>query len=356
MLSRVSAPQGYCGQSYAHLIHNFFYYDRDLARIINQSKELVGNTPMSIRRLRTLIAVAESGSFAGAAEAMFVSQSAVSMQMRALERELHRELFDRSKRPPVPNAACRLVVDQARSIVAAYDAMARDGPVSPHAFAGELDIGAVPTTLTGLVPKAISSLQSDHPGLHIRIASALSAELLSQVSRRLLDAALISEPVYLPPRLHWQPLAAEPLVLEVADDITSDDPEALLRSQPFIRFNRRAWVGRLIDDWLHRHRIEVSEVMELDTLEAVSTMVSSGLGVSIVPLRCAMSAYLPPVRRLPLGPDASPRILGLLCHESGAKRPVIELFFDRLVRIVQSEGVVPPIAGGSHNINLSEEN
>lgn len=310
---------------------------------------------MSIRRLRTLIAVAENGTFSGAAEAMFISQSAVSMQMRALEREMNKELFDRSKRPPVPNAACRQIVDQARSIVAAYDAMARADRVSTHTFAGELDIGAVPTTLTGLVPKAISSLQADHPGLHIRIASALSADLLSQVSRQLLDAALISEPIYLPPRLIWQPLAEEPLVLEVASDIASDDPEALLRSQPFIRFNRRAWVGRLIDDWLQRRRIEVREVMELDTLEAVSTMVSSGLGVSIVPLRCAASAYLPPVRRLPLGPEATPRILGLICHEAGAKRAIIDLFFDRLVQIVRSEGLVEPITEPGSSIKKSEE-
>ena len=300
---------------------------------------------MSIRRLRTLIAVAETGTFSGAAEAMFVSQSAVSMQMRALEDDLRMELFDRTRRPPAPNAACRAVVERARTIVAAYDALTSADDAAGDPLAGELDIGAVPTTLTGLVPKVVSSLRADHPALRIRIVSALSADLLSQVSRRMLGAAIISEPIYMPPRLSWHPFASEPLVLEVSSEISSDDPKTLLKSQPFIRFNRQAWVGRLIDDWLQRRRIEVREVMELDTLEAVSTMVSYGLGVSIVPLRCAASSFTPPVRRLPLGAGAVPRNLGLIVSETWANRPVIDLFVDRLRSIVRAEAIVPVIEG-----------
>ena len=79
---------------------------------------------MSIRNLRTLVAVADRGSFAAAARAVGLTQSAVSMQLRGLETELGTELFDRTRRPPVLNDHGKLLVRRAREIVQLYERMA----------------------------------------------------------------------------------------------------------------------------------------------------------------------------------------------------------------------------------------
>src|SRR3546814_3214802 len=57
----------------------------------------------------------------------------------------------------------------------------------------------------------------------------------------------------------------------------------LLRGLPFVRFNRRTGVGRVIDATLRRDRIAVTEAMELDSIEAILAMVGRGLGVAVVP-------------------------------------------------------------------------
>ena len=292
---------------------------------------------MSIRRLRTLLAVADEGTFAAAARVVFVSQAAVSMQMKSLESELGTPLFDRKKRPPMFNAPGLALVPRAREIVRAYDEMLR-ALSGTGGLAGELTIGAVPTTMTGLVPKAISGLRAAYPMLHIRVVPELSAGLLPQVDRGHLDAAIVSEPQYSISQLQWTPFAAEPLILLAAMDTREDDPEALLRESPFIRFNRQAWVGRLIHEWLQEKRIHVREVMELDTLEAISTMVFHGLGVSIVPRRCVPSPSPLALKRIPLDAPNHGRVLGVIMRPDCSNRRLVEVFTEALVEQVRDAG------------------
>ncbi|MGL6157267.1 MAG: LysR family transcriptional regulator, partial [Ralstonia mannitolilytica] len=76
----------------------------------------------TIRFLRTFVAVARHGSFAAAAERVALTQAAVSLQMRALEAELRRDLFDRSGRTVTLNARGRALLPQAEHLLALYDA------------------------------------------------------------------------------------------------------------------------------------------------------------------------------------------------------------------------------------------
>ena len=114
-----------------------------------------------------------------------------------------------------------------------------------------------------------------------------------------------------------------------------DDPRALLEGSPFIRFNRQAWVGRLIDDWLQKNRIHVREVMELDTLEAIATMVFHGLGVSIVPRRCVPSPAPLPLTRVALHAPDHTRILGLIMRADCPARRQVEVLAAALVAQVR---------------------
>ena len=296
---------------------------------------------MSIRRLRTLIAIAEAGTFAAAANATFVSHAAVSQQMKALESELGVSIFDRSKRSRSLNQRGRALVTKAREIVHAYDNMvdfAHD-----DALMGELTIGAVPTCMTSLVPRVVGVLKRRYPRLHVRVVPGLSAELQIQVERGFLDTAITSEPPFLPNYLSWRAFAEEPLIVVASQEEESDDPEELLESRPFIRFNRRAWVGRQIDEWLQANKLNVLETMELDTLESISSMVFHQLGVSIVPKRCVPSTRPLPLKRIPLGPTARPRILGVVARRDGAKLQLVEALLAELVELVESAGEVKAV-------------
>jgi DNA-binding transcriptional LysR family regulator len=302
---------------------------------------------MSLRRLKTLIAIAECGSFVKAASTTFLTPAAVSQQMKTLEQEMGVVLFDRKNRTPSLTPIGSALVSKAREIVSSYDNLVRS-VTGEGALEDDLAIGAVPTTMTGLIPRAVKSLRDTYHGLHIHIMPGLSSELYSMIDRGFLDAAVLSEPIHVYDHLRWLPIVDEPLILLAPLDSASDDPKQLLESHPFIRFSSRAWVGQLIDQWLKSQRLNISEGMELDTLESISAMVYHGLGVSIVPMRCVPSPHPLALKRIPL-PAASPRRLGLLSRHDNAKFKLINIVYHELSCVVELSGQMPAL-----NPNLPE--
>ena len=290
---------------------------------------------MSIRRLKMFIAVAESGSFGAAADEVGVSQSAVSLQMKALEEELRIDLFDRSTRPPVLNRKGLELVKCAREIVDGYErlGMLAGNDTEPT---GELRIGGMSTTMTGIIPQAITSLRRTYPSLRILVTPDHSPNLVPQVDRGKLDAAIISAPPYFSEHMEFHRFTEEPMVAIAPLDCPCDDPIELLRTYPFIRFNRIFWAGQVIDEWLRRKNVIVNEQMELDSLDMVSTMVYYGLGVSIVPSRCVASPNPLALKEISLGPKAPKRVLGMLVRRDNKNRHLTDLFYEQMLNVIKA--------------------
>src|SRR5690606_33700267 len=121
------------------------------------------------------------------------------------------------------------------------------------------------------------------PDLRIRVESGLSADLARRVAQGVLDAALVTETGRLERGLLLRPILEEPLLVAAPPAAAGPPARVLLRTLPFVRFNRRTGVGRVIDAALRRDRIAVTEAMELDSIEAILAMVGRGLGVAVVP-------------------------------------------------------------------------
>lgn len=278
---------------------------------------------MSIRLLRTLVAVADSRTFTAAAQQVHVTHAAVSQQMQTLESELGITLFDRSKRTPELIPIAHEIVRKARRLIGDYDnlvqsAMGDDGLNSEVAF------GVLPTTLTGLTPKVMALLRIRFPELRLHIRPALTGALLTDLERGRLDIAVLSKPHLMPLGIEFKELVTEPLELIACKTVVGVDASKILKSQPFIRFNRNAVVGTLIENWIMSKRIRVSETMELDNLEAIESMVHANLGVSIVPKRSVQPHNTIALKRISLGADAPTRCLGLAYRSDYVKTRVID--------------------------------
>jgi len=289
---------------------------------------------MDIRHLQTLVAIAEHRSFAGAAEAIGLTQSAVSLHVKALEEGLKTRLFDRHTRPPLLNTHGKQLVERARQIISLCDGLTNT--FATDEMTGTLELGAVPTALSGVLPSALLTLRSTHPDLKFRVTSGLSSELADAVRKGNLNVAMVSEPTQLATGLSWHACGREPLMVIAPKGARGKTDRALLESLPYIRFQRFAWAGRVIDTHLQDRGIQIAQGMEMDSLEAVSMMVSNGLGVSIVPKRPIAEPFSGKIRCLPFGNPPVFRDIGLIERTASPKNTLVAVLCGVLVDLYSS--------------------
>jgi DNA-binding transcriptional LysR family regulator len=237
---------------------------------------------METRFLETLVMVADHGSVAEAARRLHLTPAAVSQRLRVLEFEFGVRLVARNGRIVRLSEAGLAVYAHAKAVLREIRDL-RAIALSDQA-AGEFRLGAISTSLTGLLPDILSRTMSRYPRLEIYVMPGTSSELYPKVLSGELDAAILLQPDFpLPKSCGWHLLRQEPLVVIAAGALAGQDPNALLRSEPFIRYDRNHWGGRLADAYLKRVGIKPNERFELDSLEAIAVLVNRGLGVSLVP-------------------------------------------------------------------------
>ncbi|MFD3541077.1 LysR family transcriptional regulator [Streptomyces sp. NPDC058662] len=145
---------------------------------------------LNLERLRTLDALARHGSVSGAADGLHVTTSAVSQQMAKLEREVGQPLLARNGRGVRLTDAGRLLAEHAARIISQVELAQADVEAQRGCAVGELRIGAFPTAMRGLLPRALSALRADHPELRARVREQEPEESMAAVVRGDLDMAL----------------------------------------------------------------------------------------------------------------------------------------------------------------------
>ena len=236
---------------------------------------------MDTRFLESFVTVADKGSIAEAARRLNLTPAAVAQRIHALESEIGARLLSRSGRTVRVTEAGAAILSRARNFVQEV----RDlRSIASEGTSGELRLGAVSTAISGLLPDVLASMTEKYPQIEIYILPGTSAELYQKVVSGDLDAALIAQPPFaIPKACAWRVFRDEPLVVLTPASKRFRDPHTALATEPFIRYDRNNWGGRLVDGYLRQAGIRPHDRFELDGLEAIAVLVDRGLGVSLVP-------------------------------------------------------------------------
>ncbi|MXN17777.1 LysR family transcriptional regulator [Pseudooceanicola sp. GBMRC 2024] len=237
---------------------------------------------MDVRFLDSLLSVVAEGSIIAAARAQGLTPAAVSQRIQALERELGVTLLDRrANRAEPTRIALDLLEDMRRIVLLSRQLKAR---AAPGEAVGKLRLGAISTMLTGLVPPLLKALGSRAPGITLEIEPGSSAQLFDALLEGRLDAALIvAPPGAAPERVELVPLRSEPLMLLVPPGAEDMPPDACFRRFPLIAYDPASWGGQIAARYLADHGLAPKVLCTLDGLEAISALVRSGAGASLVP-------------------------------------------------------------------------
>ncbi|OAJ58988.1 LysR family transcriptional regulator [Paraburkholderia ginsengiterrae] len=285
-----------------------------------------------LSELRTFIAVSRYGTFSGAGARIGLTQSAVSAQMQRLEEELGFALFDRTGRSATLNDAGRETLALAEEMMTLYARLSERGTVA--AESGMLKVGAIASAQVSFLADALARFRDDRPGWRIRVVPGVSLGLLGQVDSGELDLAVIIKPPFaLPSELEWRTLVAEPFVLLVPKALARLKGEArpwreLLRNEPFIRYDRTSFGGRLVDRFLRRSRLNVQDVIELDELQGIVQLVARGIGVALLPNTAGLGKWPANVVALELGDATFQREIGLVQRPRHSRQAVADALAD----------------------------
>lgn len=264
---------------------------------------------MELTALRYFRAIAQTRHLTRAAEALGVTQPALSAALKKLEEEVGAELMHRTGKGMELTDAGRLFAAFADESVLAADAGKQAVRELVGLERGSLRVGGGATATAYLLPRVVSVFRKRHPGLRFTIREAGSSQVASSVLSGELDLGIVTLPLQ-PAQKH--DLIAVPLVKDelklivppghrLAGETSFSWKE--LTNEPFVAFEAGSAVRELVDKSAASAGVVLSVVMELRSIEGIKQMVSAGIGVALV-------------SRFALGSGAG----GLACRQSKLTR------------------------------------
>lgn len=239
---------------------------------------------LSMRSLRIFEAVASAGSFSKGADALDLTQSAVSQQMRSLEQEVGHKLFDTHSRPIQLTDAGRELLRHARVILTQVS-VAMDAIASMEGqYKGQLHIGAVVPS-NYFVPKIVAAFLQEFPEVRIKLTVDNRDALLTMLAEHRLDYVFGGYPPA-EAEVEAETFARHPHCLVAHSshplldrkDLKWDD----LQKEPFILREPGSATRRFFEHLLQTQRLQVNINFELHGNEAVKHAVIAGLGISFL--------------------------------------------------------------------------
>lgn len=256
---------------------------------------------MDIRQLRYFLAVAEEGQVTRAARKLNMEQPPLSRQLRMMEEELGVDLFDRSGRRMTLTPAGERLRSRAEQLLRLFGEIVTEVKELHEGITGTLSIGAV-VSCVSLLPPRIKQFRETYPGVTFKITEGDHELLGDRLSRRAVELVVARLPFEAPDVDHGYeilPLPSEPFEAVIPEDWLPHPAPGGIRMRelaewPFLtlRTDRTKAMHERIVSECRRHGFEPRIIAECSSVAVISSLLSVGLGVALLP-RSVLAAFPP---------------------------------------------------------------
>ncbi|AQA02276.1 hypothetical protein BVC93_07345 [Mycobacterium sp. MS1601] len=241
---------------------------------------------LSLRDLRLILEVAARRSFTDAAQAVHMSQSALSRAVNDAERRLGARLFERTTRSVEPTAVGAEFIRIGTSMLAQYQRGLREFALFRDGFGGVVRVAALPSIAATVLPALVATMKTDNPGIVIDIVDTLAHVATEQLLAGQVDYAITVDEG-LPDEVAFTPLTKDRFHVVFRDDHAFRGRRQVawreLSGQPFVSFGEDSSLRALTDDTFRLVGITPEVSFEAQNIAVIAGLVSSGLGVAAAP-------------------------------------------------------------------------
>ena len=285
---------------------------------------------ISIRQLRYFSAVAQTGHFGLAAEQCSVTQPALSMQIRDLEKELGLRLLERGRKGVSLTSGGREIAERAVRVLADVNDLIDSARQLAGSFSGTLRFGAIPSIAPYLLPQLLPLIRTTYPDLDLQLRETQTQKLLDELVDGQLDVVLLALPVEhagieTAPLFDDRFLLALPASRKIAAKVRAT-PD-LLRSDRLLLLEEGHCLRDQALAFCDLRKVESIDMFGASSLSTIVQMVSNGLGLTLLPeLSLDLETKRADIRVMRFTDPEPQRVIGLAWREtSPRKRDFAEL-------------------------------
>jgi DNA-binding transcriptional LysR family regulator len=297
---------------------------------------------LDVKRLRVLREVAGRGSFSAAADALYLSQSAVSQQVAALEREVGLPLLVRTSNGPRLTDAGRALVGHAEAAIARLEEAEQELAAIAGLAGGELRLASFPSASLNLLTGALRRFHESHPAIRTSVVEGEPDETLPMLRHADIDVALVFDYPILPPAAEERDLDRVLLLTEsMYVALPHDHPLARRRTVRLANLAEEPWMcgvrpsscGEAVVKACREAGFEPRIAVESDEYEVLQGYVAAGLGVTLLP-DLALPTLRPDLVVRPTRPAAPERRVSAMTRAEGARSAAT----DAMVAVLREVG------------------